>query len=44
MNIYFFNNYFLVSSEEFKTGMLKLGELLQIPTKFNDTAAILRVT
>jgi RLL motif-containing protein 1 len=30
------------SSEEFKTGMLKLGELLQIPTKFNDTAAILR--
>lgn len=33
----------LVSSEEFKTGMLKLCELLQIPTKFNDTAAILRV-
>jgi RLL motif-containing protein 1 len=30
------------SSEEFKSGMLKLCELLQIPTKFNDTAAILR--
>jgi len=30
------------SSEEFKSGMLKLCELLQIPTKFNDTIAILR--
>jgi RLL motif-containing protein 1 len=30
------------SSEEFKSGMLKLCELLQIPTKFNDTTAILR--
>ncbi|CAF3889099.1 unnamed protein product [Rotaria magnacalcarata] len=30
------------TSEEFKSGMLKLCELLQIPTKFNDTAAILR--
>ncbi len=33
----------LDSSEEFKSGMLKLCELLQIPTKFNDTTAILRV-
>ncbi|CAF0896081.1 unnamed protein product [Rotaria sp. Silwood1] len=30
------------TSEEFKSGMLKLCELLQIPTKFNDTTAILR--
>ncbi|CAF2520764.1 unnamed protein product [Rotaria sp. Silwood2] len=31
------------TSEEFKSGMLKLCELLQIPTKLNDTTAILRV-
>jgi len=30
------------ASEDFKNGMLKLCELLQIPTKFNDTTAILR--
>jgi len=30
------------SSPEFKAGMLKLCELLQIPPKFNDTTAILR--
>ncbi|CAF1550277.1 unnamed protein product, partial [Adineta steineri] len=32
----------LVASAEFKSGMLQLCELLQIPTKFNDTTAILR--
>jgi len=42
MNIYL-NKYFLDLSEEFKSGMLKLCELLQMPTKFNDTTAILRV-
>lgn len=30
------------SSEEFKAGILKLCGLLEIPTKFNDTTAILR--
>ncbi|CAF0715814.1 unnamed protein product [Adineta steineri] len=30
------------ASAEFKSGMLQLCELLQIPTKFNDTTAILR--
>ncbi|CAF0869202.1 unnamed protein product [Rotaria sordida] len=30
------------TSEEFKSGMVKLCELLQIPTKFNDTTAVLR--
>ncbi|UJR28885.1 hypothetical protein I4U23_010105 [Adineta vaga] len=30
------------ASEDFKNGMLQLCQLLQIPTKFNDTTAILR--
>ena len=43
INMIFILIYFLVSSEDFKAGMLKLCELLKIPTKFNDTTAILRV-
>lgn len=31
------------SSEEFRSGISKIAELLKIPTKSNDTAAILRV-
>lgn len=34
----------LDAGEEFKSGMLKLCELLQIPTKSNDPTAVLRVS